>query len=105
MKSNKVQKKIKIDKEISTHKKLLKKTYTLISGASSGIGEQTAYLLAEKSENLILIARRTRKLKAIQKKCLSLGALSVEIFQCDLTRVSDIKKLESKFRDQKISIS
>lgn len=46
----------------------MNKKYTVITGASSGIGYETALVFAEKEKNLILIARRKEQLTALQKK-------------------------------------
>lgn len=40
--------------------------YTLITGASSGIGYQTALAFARKSKNLILVARRRERLEQLK---------------------------------------
>ena len=43
--------------------------YIMITGASSGIGEETARLLARQEDvTTILVARNEEKLKKIQKK-------------------------------------
>ncbi|MBC1421739.1 SDR family NAD(P)-dependent oxidoreductase [Listeria seeligeri] len=46
----------------------MSKKFTVITGASSGIGYETALAFAEKEKNLILIARREEQLIALQKK-------------------------------------
>ena len=80
------------------------KTYALITGASSGIGEQTAYLLAKKKHNLLLIARRVDRLKKVQAQCLKLGAKKVEIMACDLSSQKSVLNLSSKIKKSKIDI-
>ena len=46
----------------------IKDKVVIITGASSGIGEATAMLLAEKGAKLVLAARREEKLKSIIEK-------------------------------------
>lgn len=58
--------------------------YTLITGASSGIGEQLSHLLAQEKKSLVLVARRLERLKKVQKQCLKLGAPDVKIVACDI---------------------
>ncbi len=48
------------------------KRYTVITGASSGIGYETAKAFAERGSNLILIARRKNRLEALQQEILTL---------------------------------
>lgn len=61
----------------------------LITGASSGIGEACALLLAEKKIPLILIARRSDRLSLTHKKCQELGS-KVYSFNLDVTKTADI---------------
>jgi 3-hydroxy acid dehydrogenase/malonic semialdehyde reductase len=70
-------------------------TYTLITGASSGIGKATALKLAAKKENLFLIARRKKNLDSVKAECLKLGAKKVVVFDCDLQNFN-FEKTEGK---------
>lgn len=60
----------------------------LITGASTGIGEATAKLAAEASYRVVLAARSTGKLKALQDR---FGSDNAMVFACD---VSDWKAQE-----------
>ncbi|MEH7345694.1 SDR family NAD(P)-dependent oxidoreductase [Bacillus sp. JJ1532] len=55
----------------------------LITGASSGIGEQLAYMLAELNVHLLLVARREEKLLTMKKE-IEKSAAIVSIFPADL---------------------
>jgi len=63
-----------------------------ITGASSGIGEACAYLLAKENANLILTALEANKLEEIQKKCLATGG-KCEILPYDLSDIEGIPSL------------
>ena len=43
------------------------KKYTVITGASSGIGYEAAKAFAERGKNLIVAARRTENLEALKR--------------------------------------
>lgn len=57
----------------------------LICGASSGIGEELAYQLADFGAQLVLVGRREERLKAVREEALSRGALRVEILPFDFS--------------------
>jgi len=61
-----------------------------ITGASSGIGEATAYRLAKENARLLLIAIEEDKLQVVQQQCIQLGSPDVAIFPYDL---SDLENL------------
>jgi 3-hydroxy acid dehydrogenase / malonic semialdehyde reductase len=56
----------------------------LITGASSGIGQACARLLAEEGANLILSARRIEKLQALAKELQQTHPIAVHVMQCDV---------------------
>lgn len=71
----------------------------LITGASSGIGRELARQLASKDHQLILIARRLDRLKAIQE---AFPDKDIQVIQADLTNASDLDKLYKTLNNQTI---
>jgi short-subunit dehydrogenase len=67
----------------------------LITGASYGIGECTADLLAAPSVRLILVARTEEKLLEIQARLQARGG-SVDIFACNLADINEVELLLTK---------
>ncbi len=65
-------------------------SYTLITGASSGIGQATALLAAKKGHRLILVARRLGRLEKLKKICLKEGSPEVLVFQVDLLKSKEL---------------
>ena len=58
----------------------------LVTGASSGLGEQFAYALGLERYGLVLVARREDRLAAVAGHARSLGASSVRTICADLAR-------------------
>ncbi|EFN67421.1 Dehydrogenase/reductase SDR family member 7, partial [Camponotus floridanus] len=67
-----------------------------ITGASSGIGEQLAYVLAKAGCKLILSARRVAELEQVKKKCLEenkyLNDNDVELYPLDVLNLESHEK-------------
>lgn len=61
----------------------------LVTGASTGIGEQLAYQYSKFGARLILTARREKVLQEVAVKCRHLGAAQVEIVPADMANASE----------------
>lgn len=72
----------------------------LITGASSGIGRDMAYYLAELSYDLILVARRKERLEEIKKKVKT----NVQIINLDLLVEENVFKLHKQVKKENIDI-
>lgn len=71
----------------------LKNKVVVVTGASSGIGEEISLAYAEKGANLVLSARRADKLQAVSEKCMLVGADSTVVVNCDVSKNEDCKNL------------
>ncbi len=59
-------------------------SYALITGASSGIGAEFAKQLAQKGLNLVLIARRKKRLEKLKQEIQSKNEVIIKIIELDL---------------------
>lgn len=66
----------------------LKGKTAIVTGANSGIGKRTAELFAEEGADLVLVARRMDKLKAVEQYCLELGCRVFSV-SADVSKQSD----------------
>lgn len=71
----------------------------LITGASSGIGEEFARQLAANGENLILVARRKERLEALAAELRPKG-IQVEIIVADLGNMAEVDSLAAMIRQR-----
>ena len=78
--------------------------YTVIVGATSGLGKSIAIGLAKKNTNLILIGRSESKLRELQINLNSYSNSSIIIFEVDLAVASHVESLVFSTNLQKISI-
>jgi NADP-dependent 3-hydroxy acid dehydrogenase YdfG len=67
----------------------------IVTGASAGVGEATAYELAKYGARLVLAARRENRLKKIAKN-ISEQASDVLVVKTDLTQQKQIERLVRK---------
>ncbi|WP_435978666.1 SDR family NAD(P)-dependent oxidoreductase [Psychrobacter sp. DM4] len=78
-----------------TISKSVKGKNIIITGASSGIGERTAYLLSECGAHVIMLARTEEKLKKVKENIEELGG-KASYYPCDLTNMEDIEKVSEQ---------
>lgn len=78
--------------------------YTLITGASSGIGRATAFALAKEGRNLILVARRKDRLAELKDILESKYNIKILIFDTDLSLVANIDRLFNKLAGLSIDV-
>ena len=71
---------------------MIKNKVIIITGASSGIGNSTAKILAAKGAKLVVGARRTDRLEALQKEITEDGG-EIIISKLDVTQKSDCDSL------------
>ncbi|XP_019423613.1 PREDICTED: 11-beta-hydroxysteroid dehydrogenase-like 5 [Lupinus angustifolius] len=64
----------------------------IITGASSGIGEQIAYEYAIRRANLMLVARRENRLIGIAENARRMGARNVMIMAADVVKEDDCRR-------------
>lgn len=77
----------------------------LITGASSGIGKETAYVYAEKKYNLILVARRKENLDIIKKEVEEKHKVKVDIFDIDLSKTNSAEQLYTKVKEANLHVN
>lgn len=77
----------------------------LITGASSGIGKELAFLMASKKINLIITARRAAALENIKKELEASHKIKVTCITEDLALVNGAKSLFDKIQSQNLTVN
>jgi short-subunit dehydrogenase len=76
----------------------------LITGASSGLGEEFARQLARENYHLVLTARREDRLKTVAAEAIKLGSSKVEVITSDLGHANAATELHRQIADRGIEI-
>ncbi|MDP3432425.1 MAG: SDR family NAD(P)-dependent oxidoreductase, partial [Bacteroidota bacterium] len=72
----------------------------LITGATAGIGFETANLLAQNGYNLILTGRRKERLEAVKKQFELNYDCKVQILNFDIRKRKDVEKALSSLPEE-----
>jgi short-subunit dehydrogenase len=80
------------------------RSWVLVTGASSGFGEEFARQFAAQGRALVLVARRLEKLQALASELRELHGVDVIVEQVDLSVMTAIVELHKRLRDRGIVI-
>lgn len=78
--------------------------WTLVTGASSGIGEQFARQLAEKGSHLVLVARSESKLNNLASELSKKHGIQAKVIALDLSKESAPSELYKQCQQLKVDI-
>ncbi|XP_061680028.1 hydroxysteroid 11-beta-dehydrogenase 1-like protein [Syngnathoides biaculeatus] len=79
---------------------ILRGARVLVTGASTGIGEQMAYHFAKFGSQIVITARREQVLHQVAEKCLSMGAQKAVYIAADMSSDSDPDRVVDFALDQ-----
>jgi serine 3-dehydrogenase len=77
----------------------LENQVALVVGASSGIGRETAMLLARRGARVMASARREERLRGLQSE-LARDGIAISIAPADASKVAEMEKLAQRTRDE-----
>ncbi len=80
----------------------MSKTYTLVTGASEGIGKDLARLAARDGRNVILSARSRDKLEALATELRKDHGIEAVVIAADLSSLEESERLWSEATDKRI---
>lgn len=79
-------------------------SWVLVTGASSGFGEEFARQYAAQGHALVLVARRLDRLQALARSLRDHYGVEVVVEQVDLSDIAAITRLHERLRDRGIAI-
>jgi len=94
----------KLIQDVYIHKRPGKKAWVLITGASSGFGEEFARQYAERGHSLVLVARRLDRLQRLAEALRQQFRVDVVVERVDLSDVAAVSQLHQRLRERGIAI-
>jgi NAD(P)-dependent dehydrogenase (short-subunit alcohol dehydrogenase family) len=86
---------------MESHEDSMKGKIVLITGATSGIGKETALGLAKMGATVVLVGRSREKLDRVAGDIASAtGNRTIDTMICDLTSMENVRKLASEFKQK-----
>lgn len=79
-------------------------SWALITGASSGIGEEFARRLASEKMNIILVARRKDRLEKLAEELKEKHCVSIIVAPLDLSKNNFLKELKRYVEDREVGL-
>ncbi|SFN04495.1 MULTISPECIES: SDR family NAD(P)-dependent oxidoreductase [Actinomadura] len=76
----------------------------LVTGASSGIGESFARLLAARGTDLVIVARRAELLDGLARELVERYRVAVEVLAADLTDPGQRAEVEGRLRTEPVEL-
>jgi RND family efflux transporter MFP subunit len=80
------------------------KSWVLVTGASSGFGEEFARQYAEQGHSLVLVARRLDRLQKLAEELRRQFSVEIVVEQVDLADISAVTQLHRRLRERGIAI-
>ena len=75
----------------------------VVTGASSGIGEALARVMAARAFDLLLVARGTVALDKLAAELSERHSVRCEVLSADLTRPSDLEAVAAQIREREVN--
>lgn len=81
------------------------KTYTLITGATGGLGQAFVFETIKNNKNLLLTSTSIDKLYPLKEKILAINpSIDVQIFECNFCKMDDLTNLIAFIKDNNLCI-
>ena len=77
----------------------MEKSVALVTGASAGIGESFARLLAQRGHDLVVVARRADRLEALAERVAKEHGAAAEVLVADLETDDGVRVVEARLSD------